>query len=294
MTPHITLDPNGSGALYCHHCVSLHPPTGAIPVERWIDECKGFLLMHKHCEKPLEPKRQVELFDELAKREPAAKCCGQRVRCINCPIPAHVFDQFPGALPGASTSGGIDCTRDEPDLATDPPLPGPCGLCGKTGPRIFYETGLMLVCAAGCDPPNGYADTERERPQAPDACLDDPDPEDDKPEFPDVFGERYPMARDVPTLRQQVELLLPIADASRLAAVALPDPTTAVFSAIAHWARVEAAHNEAPTRAPVAGMYIPMRLPMPQALKDAIGKPVKKKRGARPLSSPKASRGVGA
>jgi hypothetical protein len=101
----------------CNHC-GLAPTLDAMSAVALIDVVRGFLLMHRRCEKPLEPSRQVDLFDELAAKEPelvAPKCCGQRVRCINCPIPIEVFDKFPGALPG------IDGMSDEPDPETDPP-----------------------------------------------------------------------------------------------------------------------------------------------------------------------------
>lgn len=101
MTPHITLDPNGTGALYCQHCAELYPPSLPCTVERWIDQCRGFVLMHKHCPKPLEPSKQVELFDELAKREPER----------------HIFT----TRHGDEIDLGIDGNSDAPDPETDPP-----------------------------------------------------------------------------------------------------------------------------------------------------------------------------
>jgi hypothetical protein len=73
MTPHITLDPNGSGALYCEHCLELHPPLLLCTVERWIDACRGFVLMHKHCPKPAEASPQLALPHTGAKPKNAVE-----------------------------------------------------------------------------------------------------------------------------------------------------------------------------------------------------------------------------
>ena len=130
--------------------------------------------------------------------------------------------------------------------------------------------------------------TETKPPVRASDWLRELDEDDGREQPPDVFADRYPPIRDVPTLRLALEDLLTNEQHEKLAGWAIPHPATGVFDGLAYWARVERAHNDAPTRAPIAGMYIPARLAMPPALADLLGVQVKGKRGARPLSNPKA------
>jgi hypothetical protein len=66
-------------------------------------------------------------------------------------------------------------------------------------------------------------------------------------------------------------------------------PSSAAFQLVAAWARIECAHLDSEARGIVnaeKGLTIPACLPMPGWLQEAL-RPPKRKRGARPLSSPK-------
>lgn len=145
------------------------------------------------------------------------------------------------------------------------------------------------------------ADTIRERPTQPgvggiDAGDDgySPDPDTDpKPPPRDVFAELYPMARSHGALRDYLFEVLTDEQYTKL-----PDGTVegwdvhnGIFDAIAHWARVGIARKDASERAKrgdatVDGLYVPTLPPMPPALAALLGPSAKKRRGARPLSSP--------
>ncbi len=227
MTPHITLDPNGTGALYCQHCAELYPPSLPCTVERWIDQCRGFVLMHKHCPKPLEPSKQAELFDELAKREDPA-------------VPWIPYD------PPRMHFIGIDGNSDAPDPETDPPSRDLFGLGnGEAANGVGYY---------------------------------------------DRFAKMYPMAANVIELRALLQVVLTSEQFQTALSWTLPNPGTLVFDEAAHWARIEKAHRYSAERGlagAIPGLTIPAAVAMPKALADVLG--VKKtKRGARPLTNPRA------
>jgi hypothetical protein len=55
--------------LSCNNC-GLAPTFEPMPAATLSDVIRGFLLMHRRCEKPVEPSKQVEIFDRLAAKEP--------------------------------------------------------------------------------------------------------------------------------------------------------------------------------------------------------------------------------
>lgn len=149
-----------------------------------------------------------------------------------------------------------------------------------------------------------HADTERERPKDP----PDPPPAPEQvkcklcgmvaglhhigcgigaPELVDRFAELYPMVDDIPSLRLLlVEVLTPELG-EKLDPLPIPwHPRSGIFDAVAHWARIEKAHLDAPE-----GVTLPARLTMPEKLTELLQGPTAKgKRGARPLSSPSKGR----
>lgn len=90
-------------AFECNHCGGQHVPALPMPIDQFVSMGKGFVLMHKHCQKPEVPSKQVPMFgaDPLGKRDP-----GLQAMCLS------EFDDL-----------GIDGSSDEPDPETDPPPP---------------------------------------------------------------------------------------------------------------------------------------------------------------------------
>ncbi len=260
MTPHITLDPNGTGALYCQHCAELYPPSLPCTVERWIDQCRGFVLMHKHCPKPLESSKQVELFDELTKREAGERKLRDNVghfECATCHrITGNEWDHLTHAC--IAKPAGIDGMSDAPDPETDPPERDADG--NPLPPPPYAHL------AGPVDP---YAD-----PYA-------------------KFHELYPMPDTLDGLLNACTYGLDGEQFVRLReASAGLQPGSVDFAPIANWARREHAHYDSEARVkhgagPIAGLTIPVQLEMPPALRRLIGELKKAKRGARPLANPK-------
>ncbi len=65
---HVVLDDEVPG-LRCSNCAALHIPEPPMTVEQLAAVCRGFVLMHKHCAKPVVPSKQTELFDALKEKE---------------------------------------------------------------------------------------------------------------------------------------------------------------------------------------------------------------------------------
>jgi len=95
--------------LSCNNC-GLAPTFEPMPAATLSDVIRGFLLMHRRCEKPAEPSKQVELFDALAAKE------ANHTRVIQDPI-AEAAE----AMGYYDADPGIDGMSDEPDPETDPP-----------------------------------------------------------------------------------------------------------------------------------------------------------------------------
>jgi hypothetical protein len=68
MTPHVVVEAGDS--FRCLHCGERHVPRLPMPIKTHGLVAKGFALMHESCPKPVEPSKQTELFDALAKSEP--------------------------------------------------------------------------------------------------------------------------------------------------------------------------------------------------------------------------------
>jgi hypothetical protein len=68
MTPHVVVETGDS--FRCLHCGARHVPRLPMPIKNHGLVAKGFALMHESCPKPVEPSKQVQLFDALAKSEP--------------------------------------------------------------------------------------------------------------------------------------------------------------------------------------------------------------------------------
>lgn len=104
----------------------------------------------------------------------------------------------------------------------------------------------------------------------------------------DQFVELYPMARTHAALRDYLFEVLTPGQYGRLpdGTVEAWHPATGIFDAVAHWARIEKAHQDAAERArqgepAIAGLTIPARMPMPEALQEALGRNPKKKRSRK-------------
>ncbi|OGR95474.1 MAG: hypothetical protein A2V88_15275 [Elusimicrobia bacterium RBG_16_66_12] len=160
----------------------------------------------------------------------------------------------------------IDGMSDEPDPETDPP-----------GPAL----------------PGRASDMLRE------LAEDDAEPQEhDKPELTDQddpFGQRYPMARDHLRLKTNLSVVLQGVLTPTLEQLQALPVGSAAFDKIAHWTRIESARMNL-TEHPELEVYLPTGQAMPKelaAMRRALkeGEP-KKKRGARPLSSPEKRRGT--
>ena len=129
---------------------------------------------------------------------------------------------------------------------------------------------------------------------APDA---DPDPE--PPPVPSKFDQLYPRARTHPALLDDLTACGFILTPEQCAKLLTVHEDTGKFDAIADWARKLKARTERSQPMdivpPIAGLVVPLVPPMPEAWTEIVNagkpvaaKPAKKKRGARPLTSPKA------
>lgn len=267
--------------LSCVNC-GQSPKLDAMSAVALVDVIRGFLLMHRRCEKPVEPSKQVELFDALAAKEArhvAPKCCGQRTRCINCPIPVDVFDKFPGALPA------IDASTDDPAPEIDPPMHEiRCDTCdGPVNWRNKSDYGCPV-----CSP--GWRESEPAEHDKLELT------EGDLPDDYAKFAEMYPMASDPVKLTEQARRALGNTDYSAhlFDAVAKWHPSSVAFQETAHWARVYCAHIDSEERGlsnTIPGLTIPAVLPTPKSLQEALramngGKASKKKRAPRKDKEP--------
>jgi hypothetical protein len=311
MTPHITLDPNGTGALYCQHCAELYPPSLPCTVERWIDQCRGFVLMHKHCPKPLEPSKQVQLFDELAKREPVLKgrasdmlrelreddsdgmetedeCSARTVReemraacshkfvdsknCLKCRI--SFAELKAESLRESRRLNGIDGNSDAPDPETDPPGNPLQGIRASDWLRELAEDDAEgEVTADGAPlPPPAYSHL------VPDEATRL------------KFLQHYPWPKDSFQLRADLAIVLQRIEGAELPSAATVNgwhPDTIQFQKAAGWVRDELADMNR-TEHPEFDLFLPLeRQPMPKELAALCMPPKRKAKGARPLANPK-------
>lgn len=204
--------------LDCSHCGSTQT-LAPIPVACLVDVVRGFLLMHRRCEKPIEPSKQVELFGAPAQSGPV--------------LPGRASDMLEALR--QDDKDGIDGNTDEP------------------APEI--------------DPPGGI-----------------------------TFNQLHPPIVTREALWDALYRVLPAEQYALLThgKVEAWHPAQGKFSAVAHWARVDLAHNASIARGlenGIPGLVIPARVPMPEVLMEALGikgKPARGKRGARPFSSPSA------
>lgn len=114
----------------CNFC-GLAPTLDAMSAVALIDVVRGFLLMHRRCEKPVEPSKQVELFDALAAKEAGRASDMLRELRLDDGMETEdecsartVREEMREAIAlGAELAQGIDGMTDEPDPETDPPGP---------------------------------------------------------------------------------------------------------------------------------------------------------------------------
>lgn len=104
-----------------------------------------------------------------------------------------------------------------------------------------------------------------------DASTDEPAPEIDPPGPYARFDELYPLATNPLQLLVQLIDFMPEEQHRVLRDNVSWHPASGIFNAVANWARIEKAHAEAGTREPIAGLTIPRREPMPQALAELLG-----------------------
>lgn len=184
-------------SLVCAHCRATDA-LASVPADHLVDAVRGFLLRHRRCEKPLEPSKQVELFQALSSANPESHPCNP----------------------------GIDGSTEEPAPEIDPPSP--------------YEK----------------------------------------------FERMYPLATNHVDLWESLRSAIPKSQCAKLPSELPWDADTGIFNAVATWSRIERAHLDAAQRAPIPGLTIPARLPMPEKLVELLGVKPKRMKGARPLTSP--------
>jgi len=92
-------------AFRCEHCTLTYSPPMPMPLAKYVEQAKGFSLMHRGCEKPVKPSKQVELFNGLG--EGPARL-------------GNAYVGFPG-YKGPPTEDTADTEPPEIDPETDPP-----------------------------------------------------------------------------------------------------------------------------------------------------------------------------
>lgn len=123
-TEHVLVCGGGvEGAFFrCEHCTMNYYPTMPMRAELCAVSLRGFVLMHKHCQKPEVPSKQVPMFGpngQTTQRYGAAMLAG-----LTREAQASVaLDNDPDC--GTRVCEGIDGSSDEPDPETDPPPPDP-------------------------------------------------------------------------------------------------------------------------------------------------------------------------
>lgn len=274
-TDHIVIVLAGveGNAMRCENCTLQYLPPFPMPIEQYVEQAKGFALMHRRCVKPEKPSRQLELpshryaIDATIVERPE-----KPVHLTSKPAHDDEYEsedecsartvreemRAAGHKPAGPRDHGISATTDEPDPETDPP-----------GPTASWAR---------------YAE-------------DDPDaPEPDEPELTaidlpshyDKFVELYPFASTHGALRDVLYSVLTAEQYARLpnGTVEAWHPSSVVFQEIAHWARVELAHANSVGRGEhIAGLTLPAQLKMPAALEKAIAEPKKVRKPRAPKRS---------
>ncbi len=161
---------------------------------------------------------------------------------------------------------GIVTESAQPSLPhMDPPKPAPdsdvhfCSRCGEgfATPTLHvahWETCIAHLGISGSsDEPDEATDPPAASPYA-------------------MFAVNYPKAETHAGLFEALQSALTYAEFEKLDAPTVRSwpRDSGVFEAVAHWARVENAHQVHATRPPTAGITLPARLGMPGALQQAL------------------------
>jgi hypothetical protein len=294
--------------LFCRNCGIKHELTD-IQIAHAVDAVRGFALSHKRCEKPTEPSKQAELFDALVASErkltdhpgvPFPEPTREELNATSVSVAAERFRRTRsievvcqrchktltelGVTLGdaeehyrSCCGSGIDCSSDEPAPEIDPP-----------GAHTTIHDGFAITTGTIDEIFPDEVDADG-NPIPPPAYPQFADPDYEPPvDHYSKFVEMYPWPPDVPTLRQALRKVLTPEQDQALRAQPLPPPDTAAFQLMAAWVRIQEAHLDSQGRGigdAIAGLTIPARLPMPEALKKLLSPP-KRKRGARPLANP--------
>ena len=123
-------------AFECHHCGGQHAPTLPMPIDQFVSMGKGFVLMHKHCPKPVEPSRQIEL----------------PVRCVKCGEQVVARDAIEHFAACQGKAAGIDGASDQPDPETDPPEANPYRMFELNYPKATDQGSLFDALHAALGP----------------------------------------------------------------------------------------------------------------------------------------------
>lgn len=245
-------------AMRCEHCTLQYVPAFPMPLEKYAEQAKGFALMHRRCEKPAEPSRQMTL--------------PHHAYAVDAPVTDGTGGRFP------------DITYvDEGDMETEDEC------CART---VREEMAAELVAghgplqALGIDGMSDAADPETDPPGH------------DGPELTTYaefetghyagFAQAYPAPKTRPELTGLLSTLFAPSEwgtADIVAKVKRWDPATATFQHVAHWARTRHARQDAQDRVQRgdtarSGVTIPVAA-MPAAIAKALG-------GTKPKRSRKA------
>jgi hypothetical protein len=103
----IAIHAGAEGAAFrCEHCTLQYTPPFPMPLDQYVEQGKGFALMHRRCEKPAEPTRQMTL--------------PHRAYAIDGPaLPGRASDTLRELR--LDDGDGIDGSADEPAREIDPP-----------------------------------------------------------------------------------------------------------------------------------------------------------------------------
>lgn len=214
--------------------------------------------------RPPEPPRQQNMYDEPTELPGTAVFTPSNLR---------------GPI-GREAQASVDLDRGEAGTVAVDPTPR-CSACDATaldgvtlgafGKELLCTGGTGCSAQAATDADETDGDDDDQAPTTPRM----PPPSAEPTLVADKFEVLYPPATNAWKLHQELSFLLPGGELPTREQVDQWHPQSGIFNAIAHWARVEAAHLESQQRAargvpPIGGLTVPQRLPMPEKLVEAI------------------------
>lgn len=196
--------------------------------------------------------------------------------------PAYECCECLGTMQQCELNGSLQwvCPKcDHPDIVKQ------AGLQPEEPPPFcdhkFVDSKNCLKCGISFAELKAESLRESQRLNGIDGASEQPDPETDPP-APDPY---WTFRQNYPAASTNEELRLALANCLAPHELNLIDwdvvkswhPKSGVFDAVAHWARVQNAHQVHKNREPTKGITIPARFPMPGELQKALASSQPKK-----------------